>query len=169
MAEIEPPSPSTSSPTLPSPELGRMTSMAAGRKGPPRLSGFFNVVSPRLSHSPGPSLLSSTRPPASLFFFFFWMGGGAVVLRAWLACTYRAGCQGRDKTLICCRASRQGDTSVTADDGTTGSWTLPQPAVKTQGAWTRQLARCHLTSRRAEAPDTSTSTDTDTKKQHRSC
>lgn len=53
-----------------------MTSMAAGRKGPPRLSGFFNVVSPRLSHSPGPSLLSSTRPPASLFFFFGWGEGG---------------------------------------------------------------------------------------------
>lgn len=163
MAEIEPPSPSTSSPTLPSPELGQMTSMAAGRKGPPRLSGFFNVVSPRLSHSPGPSLLSSTRSREPLFFLD---GGGGCGGSQGLARLYL---QGRDKTLICCRASRQGDTSVTADDGTTGSWTLPQPAVKTQGAWTRQLARCHLTSRRAEAPDTSTSTDTDTNKQYRSC
>lgn len=75
-----------------------MTSMAAGRKGPPRLSGFFNVVSPRLSHSPGPPLLPvarlsqrSTRPPAKLFFFWRGVCGGG--FRAWLACN-RAGRQG---------------------------------------------------------------------------
>lgn len=49
---------------------------------------------------------------------------------------------------------KTGHTSVTADDD---KGHPPQSAVKTQGAWTRQLARCHLTvtSRPAEAPDTS--------------
>lgn len=112
MAGIESPSPS---PALPSPELGRMTSMAAGRKGPPRLSGFFNVVSPRLCHSPGPSLpvarlsQSSTALPRTFFF-----GRGCAA-----ASGPGSPAQGRPsghKNFDLLQGSKTGHTSVTADD-----------------------------------------------------
>lgn len=113
MAGIEPPSPS---PALPSPELGRMTSMAAGRKGPPRLSGFFNVVSPRLCHPPGPSLPVARLSQSSTANLFF-LEGGVRRLQG-LARLHRVGLQGT-KTLICCRAPRQ-DTRLSPPT-TTGS------------------------------------------------
>lgn len=155
MAGIEPPSPS---PALPVAGAWADDVNGGREEGSAPLERLLQccfaktVPFARATAAASGSSVSALDPPSREAFFF-----GGVASEPGSPATRQAV---RAQNFDLLQGFKTGHTSVTADDD---KGHPPQSAVKTQGAWTRQLARCHLTVTSRPA-----SIDIDTK-QHRPC